>query len=140
MSSIKVSVVSAEAQIYTGEAILVTAPARYGDVGIKPRHAPMLTLLSPGEVRVTTADNRSEAFYVSGGILEVQPNLVTVLSDTAVRAADLDEAQAEQAKARAQRLMHDREASIDFATAQAEFAEAVAQLHTIQRLRRRKGR
>ena len=140
MATIRVSVVSAEHEIYAGEAVMVIAPARLGDVGIKPRHAPMLTLLSPGEVRVTTAEQEHEAFYVTGGILEVQPDVVTVLSDTAIRAHDLDEAQAEEAKARAERLMHDREADIDFAAAQAEFAEAVAQLQTIQRLRRRQGR
>ncbi len=140
MSSIRVSVVSAEHEIYSGEAVMVSAPARLGEVGIKPRHAPMLTLLSPGEVKVTFPDNTEEAFYVSGGILEVQPDVVTVLSDIAVRAHDLDEAKAAEAKERAEKLMHDRETDIDFAAAQAEFAEAVAQLHTIQRLRRRQGR
>ena len=140
MSSIKVSVVSAEHEIYSGEGVFVSAPATLGEVGIKLRHAPMLTLLAPGEIKVTAVDESEEAFFVTGGILEVQPDAVTVLSDIALRARDLDEAKATEAKARAEKLMQDRATDIDFAVAQAEFAEAVAQLHTIQRLRRRQGR
>lgn len=140
MASIEVRVVSAERELFTGQASMVLAPAAMGEVGIKPRHAPMMTLLTPGEVRVTGEDGNEEAFYVAGGLMEVQPHLVTVMSDTVVRAHDLDESAALEAKQRAEQHMQDRGADFDYARAQAELAEAVAQLQTIQRMRRRAGR
>lgn len=139
-NTIRVSVVSAEREIFSGEAQAVFAPAAQGDVGILPRHAPMLSLLRPGEVVVRTPEGVDEAFYVNGGLLEVQPAIVTILSDTALRAHDLDEAAVMAAKERAERLMHERHADLDYARAQVELAEAVAQLATIQRMRRRAGR
>lgn len=138
--TMRVSVVSAEREIYSGEAQAVFAPAANGEVGILPRHAPLLSLLRPGEVVVRTPDGTDEPFYVNGGVLEVQPNAVTILSDTAMRAHDLDEAAALAARERAERLMQERHADLDYARAQVELAEAAAQLATIQRLRRRAGR
>ena len=139
-SSIHVDIVSAEKEIFSGDAQMVFAPALLGEVGIAPGHAPMLTRLGPGEVRIKQPDGHEQGFYVSGGMLEVQPKMVTVLSDTAVRAEDLDEAAVLQAKEEAERKFRDRSAEIDYAAAQAQLAETVAQLQTIQRLRRRGGR
>jgi F-type H+-transporting ATPase subunit epsilon len=138
--SIHVDIVSAEAEIYSGQAEMVFAPALMGEVGIAPGHTPMLTRLKPGEVRLKLSDGSEEAFYVSGGMLEVQPRMVTVLSDTAVRAHDIDEAAALEAKQRAEQMLSDRSATIDYAKALAEYAEAAAQLQAIQRLRQRSGR
>lgn len=138
--TVHVDIVSAEAEIFSGQAEMVFAPAVLGEVGIAPGHTPLLTRLAPGEVRLKLPEGREEAFYVSGGILEVQPRMVTVLSDTAIRAHDIDEEAALAAKQAAEQALADRSAEIDFAKAQAELAEAVAQLHTIQRLRRRAGR
>jgi len=138
--TIHVDIVSAEAEIYSGEAKMVFAPALMGEVGIAPGHTPMLTRLKPGEVRLKLSDGSEEAFYVSGGMLEVQPRMVTVLSDTAVRAHDIDEAAALEAKQRAEQMLSDRSAEIDYAKALAEYAEAAAQLQAIQRLRQRSGR
>ncbi|MFH0341579.1 MAG: F0F1 ATP synthase subunit epsilon [Chromatiales bacterium] len=138
--TIHVDIVSAEAEIYSGQAEMVFAPALMGEVGIAPGHTPMLTRLKPGEVRLKLADGSEEAFYVSGGMLEVQPRMVTVLSDTAVRAHDIDEAAALEAKQRAEQMLSDRSAEIDYAKALAEYAEAAAQLQAIQRLRQRSGR
>jgi len=138
--TIHVDIVSAEAEIYSGQAEMVFAPALMGEVGIAPGHTPLLTRLKPGEVRLKLADGSEEAFYVSGGMLEVQPRMVTVLSDTAVRAHDIDEAAALEAKQRAEQMLSDRSAQIDYAKALAEYAEAAAQLQAIQRLRRRSGR
>ena len=140
MATIQVDIVSAEREIFSGEAEMVFAPALLGEVGIAPGHTPLVTRLGPGEVRVSPPDGEEEAYYVSGGLLEVQPNMVTVLSDTAVRAEDLDEAAVLKAKEEAERQFHDRDAEIDYASAQAQLAETVAQLQTIQRLRRRSGR
>ena len=134
--TIHVDIVSAEASIYSGVAEMVFAPAEMGEVGIAPRHTPMLTRLKPGEVRVKGADGQEYDFYVSGGILEVQPHVVTILADTAVRARDIDEAHALEAKQRAERTLSDRKSDIDYAKAQAELAEAVAQLQAIQRIRK----
>ena len=108
-----------------------------GEVGIAPRHAPMVTRLKPGEVRVETQNGETQHIYVSGGILEVQPHKVTILADTATRAADLDEAAALEAKERAEKAMHDKSAKVDYARAQAEFAEAAAQIQAIEALRKR---
>ena len=138
--TIHVDIVSAEAEIYSGQAEMVFAPALMGEVGIAPGHTPMLTRLKPGEVRLKLSDGSEEAFYVSGGMLEVQPRMVTVLSDTAVRAHDIDEAAALEAKQRAEQMLSDRSAEIDYAKALAEYAEAAAQLQAIQRLRQRSGR
>jgi F-type H+-transporting ATPase subunit epsilon len=135
--TIHVDIVSAEQEIFSGLAEMLFAPAEMGEVGIAPRHAPFITKLSPGEVRVKTSDKESQAFYVSGGLLEVQPHIVTVLADTAVRAKDIDEAAALQAKARAEELLTDKSGKIDYAIAQAQLAEAVMQLRTIERLRKR---
>ncbi len=133
-----VNIVSAEAEIYSGTCEEVFAPAHLGEVGILPRHSPMLTQLRPGEVRVKRG-KEEEFFYVSGGVLEVQPHVVTVLADTALRAKDVDEAAALEAKQRAEQALKDRKSDIDYALAQAELAEAVAQLQTIQRLRSKSG-
>lgn len=136
--TIHVDIVSAEAEIYSGTATMVFAPAEMGEVGIAPRHAPLLTRLKPGEVRVQGQDGKQEMFYVSGGMLEVQAHVVTVLADTAIRAHDLDEAQALEAKARAEKILADKSADIDYARAQAELAESVAQLAAIRKLREKR--
>lgn len=134
--TIHVDIVSAESEIFSGLAEMVFAPAMLGEVGIAPRHAPMVTTLAPGEVRVKLPGGEEEAFYVSGGLLEVQPHVVTVLSDTAARAHDLDEAAALEAKERAERALQDRQSDLDEAAARAELVQAAAQLRAIQRLRR----
>jgi F-type H+-transporting ATPase subunit epsilon len=108
-----------------------------GEVGIAPRHAPFITKLKPGEVRVKINEKESFDYYVSGGFLEVQPHLVTVLADTAIRAKDIDEAAALMAKARAEEMLSDKSGKYDYATAQAELAQAVSQLQTVERLRKR---
>lgn len=134
---IHVDIVSAENEIFSGKAEMVFAPAILGEVGIAPGHTPLLTQLGPGEVRLKFEDGTEQAFYVSGGMLEVQPKVVTILSDTAERAEDLDEAAVMKAKEAAESALHDRKGSIDYALARSELAETVAQLQTIQRLRRR---
>ena len=138
MSVIHVHIVSAEGEIYSGDAAMVFAPAKLGDVGIAPRHAPMLTSLRPGEVRVQPADGGEEQFFfVSGGMLEIQPHLVTILADTAIRAHDLDEAAALEAKKRAEELIADHLDEVDLAVARSQLIEAAAVLHAIQGLRKR---
>jgi F-type H+-transporting ATPase subunit epsilon len=132
--TIHVDIVSAEKEIYSGAAEMVFAPLVTGEVGVLPRHAPLLARLKPGEVRVKTATEELH-FYVSGGMLEIQPHVVTVLADSARRAKDLDEAAALQAKERAEEAMKNRQSDIDYAKAQAELAEAMAQLRAIKRLR-----
>ena len=134
--TIHVDIVSAENEIFSGLAEAVFASAVEGEVGIYPRHTPMLTRLKPGEVRVLRDNGSEEQFYVSGGMLEVQPHVVTVLADTASRAADVDEAAALQAKADAERALLDSSAKRDFAEAQKELAEAMAQLRAIERARK----
>jgi F-type H+-transporting ATPase subunit epsilon len=134
--TLHVDIVSAEEAIFSGTAEMVVAPAAGGEVGIYPRHAPMLTALKPGEVIVRNG-KEDRLFYVSGGILEVQPHVVTVLSDTAIRARDLDEAKALDAKARAEDAMKDKKADMDYARAQIELVEAMAQLRTIENLRKK---
>ena len=135
MSSIHVDIVSAEGEIYTGEASMVFAPGRMGELGIAPRHAPLLTGLKPGGVRVQPAEGGEELFfYISGGMLEVQPKKITVLADTAMRAKDLDEAAAEEARRRAEEMLKDRDSAIDVAHAQAELSQAVAQLQLLEKL------
>ena len=119
-------------------ATMVFAPAEVGEVGITPRHTPLLTRLKPGEVRVQTQSGKELFFYVSGGMLEIQPHVVTVLSDSALRAKDIDEAAAIKAKEQAEKLLVDQGAEFDYAQAQAQLAEAVAQLRTLQNLRKKK--
>lgn len=135
--TLHVDIVSAEAEIFSGTAEMVFAPAVMGEVGIAPRHAPLLTRLKPGEVRIKAAGGEEHFFYVSGGILEVQPHVVTVLADAALRAKDIDESQALAAKQRAEQALSDRKADFDYAKAQVELAEAVAQLRTLQSLRKK---
>jgi len=135
--TVHVDIVSAEKEIFSGLAEMVFAPAELGEVGISPRHAPLISRLRPGEVRVKVSDKESYPFYISGGILEVQPHLVTVLADTAIRAKDIDEAAALEAKARAEEALADKSGKIEYATAQAELLEAVMQLRTLDRLRKR---
>jgi F-type H+-transporting ATPase subunit epsilon len=135
MATIHVDIVSAEGEIYSGEAAMVFAPAAMGEIGIAPRHAPLLTNLKPGEVRVQTPTGEEQHFYVSGGAMEIQPHLVTVLADTAIRAKDLDEAAALEAKRRAEEALNNRNGTIEIVEAQAEVARMTAQLKMIQKLR-----
>jgi F-type H+-transporting ATPase subunit epsilon len=135
--TLHVDIVSAEQEIFSGTAEMVFAPLVTGEVGILPRHAPLLAPLKPGEVRVRTG-HEELAFYVSGGMLEVQPHVVTVLADTALRAKDIDEAAALKAKERAEEAMRNRQTDMDYAKAQAELAQAVAQLRTLRKLREQK--
>jgi F-type H+-transporting ATPase subunit epsilon len=137
--TVHVDIVSAEKEIFSGMAEMVFAPAELGEVGISPRHAPFITRLRPGEVRVKVSETESYPFYVSGGMLEVQPHLVTVLADTAIRAKDIDEAAAIEAKVRAEEALADKSGKIDYVTAQAKLAEAIMQLRTLDRLRKRGG-
>lgn len=137
--TIHVDIVSAEKEIYSGRAEIVFAPLVTGEVGILPRHAPLLARMKPGEVRVRTGTEEL-FFYVSGGLLEVQPYVVTVLADTALRARDLDEAAALKAKERAEEALRNRQANIDYAKELAELSQAIAQLRTIQKLRERTGK
>lgn len=138
MATIHVDIVSAEGEIFSGEASMVFVPAVMGDIGIAPRHAPLLTTLKPGEVRVQTPTGDEQFFYVSGGAIEIQPHLVTVLADTALRAHDLDEAAAVQAKQRAEEALRNRDDKLDTAKLQAELAQAAAQIRAIERLRKLK--
>ena len=135
-NTIHVDIVSAEGEIFSGAATMVFAPASQGEIGIAPRHAPLLTMLKPGEVRVQTPDGEEHYFYVGGGAIEVQPHLVTVLADTALRAKDIDEAAALAAKQRAEDALKDQVSHIEVAEAQAELARAAAMLKGIERLRR----
>jgi F-type H+-transporting ATPase subunit epsilon len=137
--TIRVDIVSAEGEIFSGEASMVVAPGSQGDLGIYPRHAPLLTLLRAGEVRVQTPDGAEQVFYVGGGALEIQPHLVTVLADTALRAKDIDEAAALAAKQRAEEALKDRTGTINQAEALAELARTVAMLKIAERLRKIRG-
>jgi F-type H+-transporting ATPase subunit epsilon len=137
-STIHVDVVSAEESIFSGEAKFVALPGEMGELGIYPRHTPLITRIKPGAVRIERADNGEEEFvFVAGGILEVQPNSVTVLADTAIRGHDLDEAKALEAKKLAEQAMANAKSDIDLAAAQSEFATMAAQLAAIQKLRRK---
>jgi len=134
--SIHVDVVSAEQEIFSGLAEVVVVPAQMGEVGIYPRHAPMITRIKPGSVRIKIPEQtEDELIYVSGGMLEVQPSIVTILADTAIRGADLDEAKALEAKVRAEEAMKDKSSKIDYAKAQAELAESLAQIAAIEKIR-----
>ncbi|MCB1775698.1 MAG: F0F1 ATP synthase subunit epsilon [Gammaproteobacteria bacterium] len=137
--TIHVDIVSAEGHMFSGQGEMVYAPAVMGEIGIAPRHAPLVTQLKPGELRVDPGNGQpQEHFYVSGGMIEVQPFKITVLADTGIRAADLDEAAAQEAKRRAEDTLANQKADIDLAKAQVELAEAVAQLRAIERLRKKK--
>ena len=135
-NTINVDIVSAEGEIYSGVAAMVFVPAVQGELGIAPRHAPLLTTLKAGEVRVQTPDGVEHGFYVGGGALEIQPQRVTVLADTALRAKDLDEAAALAAKLRAEEAIRDRSDEISLAEAQAELLRAVAQIKMLERIRK----
>jgi F-type H+-transporting ATPase subunit epsilon len=136
--TIHVDIVSAEEEIYSGRAKVVYAPAEMGEVGIYPRHAPLLTKLKPGEVRLEPEHGDEELFFfVSGGLLEVQPHVVTVLADTAIRAHDLDEASALEAQKKAEQAMQDSKSELDYAKAKAELVQSAAQLRAIQKLRKK---
>ena len=136
MSTIRCDIVSAEAEIFHGNAQMVIATGEMGELGIAPRHAPLITRLKPGQVRVILENGEEQFFYVSGGILEVQPQVVTVLADTVVRGGDLDEASARKAKEDAERALSNRTDAIEVAEAQAQLAQAVAQLQALEHLRR----
>jgi F-type H+-transporting ATPase subunit epsilon len=137
-NTIHVDIVSAEGEIFSGTARMVFAPAIEGEIGIAPRHAPLLTNLRAGEVRVQTEAGDEQLFYVGGGAIEIQPHLVTILADTALRARDIDEAAALAAKQRAEESLKDKASAIDVAEAQAELARAAAQLRLLQKLRKLK--
>ncbi|MBB3329835.1 F-type H+-transporting ATPase subunit epsilon [Halomonas campaniensis] len=139
-NSFKCNIVSAEASVFSGEVEQVIAAGMMGDLGILPGHAPLLTELQPGPIRVIHDGGREENYYVSGGFLEVQPDVVTILADAASRAKDLDEASAEEARQHALKAFNDKSAELDYTRAAAELAEAVAQLRTIQQLRKKAGK
>ncbi|MAC45738.1 F0F1 ATP synthase subunit epsilon [Oceanospirillum beijerinckii] len=132
-------IVSAEKSIFSGRVELVVAAGILGDLGVAPGHAPLLTELQPGPVRVKKQNSEEEVFYVSGGFIEVQPNLVTVLADSAVRANEIDEAEAEKAKADAERALINQSSEFEYSKAAAELAQAAARLRTVQQLRRKLG-
>ena len=134
-----VEIVSAEKEIHTGRATMLFAPAIQGEIGVPPGHTPMVSLLGPGEVRVQF-DDQENSFFVSGGLIEIQPKVVTVLSDIAMRAEDLDEEAANQAKIQAEEALKSEGSTLNYAKARAELAETVAQIRTIQRLRKKAGR
>ncbi len=137
VNTVHIDVVSAEASIFSGEAEFVVAPAGGGEVGIYPNHAPMITTIKPGALRIKQTNVAEEVLiFISGGILEVQPGMITVLADTAVRGHDLDEAKAIAAKEAAIEAMKDRTSEMNYAKAQAELSEAMAQIHAIERLRK----
>ena len=139
MATIKVDVVSAEEQIFSGQAKFVSLPGESGELGILPGHTPLITRIKPGAVRIEAENGDEEFVFVAGGILEGQPDLVTVLADTAIRAQDLDEAKAEQARRAAEEALSNTGSNLEYATAQAELAYAAAQIAAIHRLRNRRG-
>lgn len=138
MSTINVNVVSAEESIFEGKATFVVLPGQQGELGILPGHVPLITKIRPGAVEIKKEDGSLEFVFVAGGILEIQPDCVTVLADTAIRGKDLDEAKAQEAKRRAEEMMGNQKSEFDFASAQSEFAMAAAELATIARLKRKK--
>ena len=136
MGTMRVEVVSAEREIFSGEASMLIATAEAGDLGIYPQHTPMLTRLKAGDVRLQIEGGKEEVIYISGGILEVTPKVVTVLSDTAMRADDIDEAQALKAKEQAEQALKDTKADMNYAKAKAELAQAAAQLQALKKLKK----
>ncbi len=137
-TNMQLDIVSAESEIFSGEVNAVFAPAIIGDVGIYPQHTPLVTRLKPGELKIEVEGEEDRYIYVSGGMLEVQPDVVTVLSDTAIRAEDLDESMALEAKQHAEELLKDKQSEVDSARALAELAEAAAQLRMIEKFRKGK--
>ena len=136
-NTVRVDVVSAEEEIFSGEAEFIVAPASAGEVGVYPHHAPMITTIKSGALRIKLPDTKEETLiFISGGMLEVQPGLVTVLADTAIRGHDLDEAKAIAAKEAAEEVVKNKASDMDYAKAQAELTEAVAQIQAIKRLRK----
>ncbi|MCH8059917.1 MAG: F0F1 ATP synthase subunit epsilon [Proteobacteria bacterium] len=135
MATIQVDIVSAEGEIHSGEATMVFVPAKMGEIGIAPRHAPLLTALNPGEVRVLDTEGKEHFFYITGGMLEVQPHLVTVLADTALRGEQLDEAAALAAQLEAEQALEGASEETDIARAQQELAEARARYRAAQKLK-----
>ncbi len=136
-ATIHVDIVSAELEIFSGLAEMLFAPAELGEVGIAPGHAPYISKLNPGEVRVKINESESQPFFISGGMIEVQPHLITILADTAIRATDIDEAAALEARSKAEEVLAGKSGKIDYAKAQAELAQAIMQLRTLERLRKR---
>ena len=137
--TIQIDIVSAEEEIWSGQGTMIFAPAEMGEMGIAPEHAPLLTRLKPGEVRVQQESGEEQFFYVSGGMLEVQGHVVPILSDTALRAADLDEAAALEAQRRAEQALSDQSSELELAKAKAELIQAAAQIRAIQKLRSKRG-
>ena len=138
--TVHVDVVSAEEELFSGLAEMVVVPGELGELGIYPRHTPLMTRIKPGSVRIKRPnEEQEEVIYVSGGMLEIQPSVITILADTAIRGGDLDEARALEAKRAAEDTIKNRTADIDYAQAQAELAEAIAQLRAIEQLRKRSG-
>jgi F-type H+-transporting ATPase subunit epsilon len=137
-NTIHVDIVSPEGQLFAGEANMVFAPAAEGEIGIAPRHAPLLTTLLPGTVRVQVQGEEEHTFWIGGGALEIQPHVISILADTAARARDLDEARAEEAKRQAEAALRESKDKVDLARAQAELMQAIAQLRTIERLRKKR--
>ena len=138
MASIQIEIVSAEKEIFSGEAIMLIAPGKEGDLGIAPKHTPLLTTLRPGEIEIHKIDDKKEYVYVTGGILEVQPHIVTVLADSALHAEELDEEAALQAKNRAEEALKGAEKKEDLEQAQAQLVEAAARYSAVKRLRGKK--
>jgi len=136
--TLHVDIVSAEQSVYSGEATMVIAPGEAGELGILPEHIPLITRIKPGTLRIRSADGAEEFIYVSGGMMEVQPDIVTVLADTSVRAHDLDEAKALEAKRHAEEALANRSGAMEIAAAQVELAQSVAQLAAITKLRKLK--
>ena len=137
--TVHVDIVSAEKEIFSGLAEMIFAPAELGELGITPRHAPLITKLNPGEVRVKVSGTESYPFFISGGLLEIQPHLVTILADTAIRAKDIDEAAAIQAKAQAEEILANKTSRVDYASAEKQLHQAIMQLRTLDRFRKRGG-
>lgn len=135
--TIQVEIVSAEHKIFSGKASMVVATTILGEIGIAPGHAPLLAKLKPGQIRLTLEDNNEQVFYISSGYIEIQPKVVTVLADTAMRAKDIDEAAALEAEHRAKQILTDKTSDFEYAKARAELAQAAAQLRALQRLRER---
>ncbi|MBS82656.1 MAG: F0F1 ATP synthase subunit epsilon [Gammaproteobacteria bacterium] len=137
-NTIKLEIVSAEEELFSDNVEMVFAPADMGEVGITPKHTPLITKLKPGDVRAQISQTETKSFYISGGLLEVQPDIVTILSDTAIREDDLDEERAKEAEERAKKAMEDSGTDIDVAKAKAELAQAAAQLRLIKKLKNKK--